>query len=94
MARMVLCVKLGREAEGLDEAPYPGDLGQRIQDNVSAEAWGQWLQRQTMLINEFKLTVVEPEARAFLEKEMEEFFFGDGEGDFGATVKIDPPSGA
>ncbi|MGB0711995.1 MAG: oxidative damage protection protein [Gammaproteobacteria bacterium] len=94
MARMVNCVKLGGEAEGLDEPPYPGDLGQRIFDGVSAEAWGQWLQRQTMLINEFKLSVVEPQARAFLEKEMEEFFFGSGGGDFEATVKIDPPSGA
>ena len=52
MARMVKCVKLGREAEGLDRTPYPGELGKRIYLNVSKEAWQQWLRHQTMLINE------------------------------------------
>ena len=78
MARTVNCVLLGKEAEGLDWAPYPGELGQRIYDNVSKEAWQRWLAHQTMLINEYRLTPIEPEARSFLEKEMEKFFFGDG----------------
>lgn len=78
MAGTVHCVKLGREAEALDRAPYPGELGQRIQQNVSKEAWQMWLEHQTMLINEMRLTPVDPNARQFLEREMEKFFFGDG----------------
>ena len=78
MSRTVNCVMLGQEAEGLDWAPYPGELGQRIYDNVSKEAWQQWLGHQTMLINEYRLTPIEPEARKFLETEMEKFFFGGG----------------
>lgn len=76
MSRLVNCVKLGKEADGLDRAPYPGDLGQRIYDNVSKEAWQQWIQQQTMLINEHRLSVIDPKAREFLEAEMEKFFFG------------------
>lgn len=76
--RTVNCVLLGREAEGLDYAPYPGELGRRIYDNVSKEAWQRWLAHQTMLINEYRLTPIEPEARKFLEREMENFFFGGG----------------
>ena len=76
--RTVNCVLLGREAEGLDYAPYPGDLGRRIFENVSKEAWQRWLGHQTMLINEYRLTPIEPEARKFLEREMEKYFFGDG----------------
>jgi Fe-S cluster biosynthesis and repair protein YggX len=68
MARTVHCVILGKEAEGLDWAPYPGDLGQRIYDNVSKEAWQRWLSHQTMLINEYRLTPIEPDARKFLER--------------------------
>ena len=78
MARMVNCIKLGREAEGLDRPTYPGDLGKRIFDNVSKEAWDQWIRHQTMLINEYRLTPVDPKARKMLEGEMEKFFFGDG----------------
>ena len=78
MSRTVQCVLLGKEAEGLKKPPYPGELGQRIFDNVSAEAWQRWLGHQTMLINEYRLTPFEPEARKFLEKEMEKFFFGEG----------------
>ena len=66
------------EAEGLDFAPYPGGLGQKIYDNVSKEAWQRWLAHQTMLINEYRLTPIEPEARKFLETEMEKYFFGEG----------------
>ena len=78
MPRMIQCVKLGREAEGLERMPYPGPLGQRIFNEVSAEAWGGWLRHQTMLINEYRLTPIEPKARRFLEQEMEKFFFGEG----------------
>ena len=69
---------LGKEAEGLDYAPYPGELGQKIYDSVSKEAWQRWIAHQTMLINEYRLTPIEPEARSFLEKEMEKYFFGEG----------------
>jgi Fe-S cluster biosynthesis and repair protein YggX len=78
MPRKVNCILLGKEAEGLDYAPYPGPLGQRIYDNVSKEAWQRWLAHQTMLINEYRLTPMEPAARKFLETEMEKFFFGGG----------------
>ena len=78
MSRVVHCVKLNREAEGLDRPTYPGELGQRIFDNVSKEAWQQWLQHQTMLINENRLSPVDPKARKFLETQMEQFFFGEG----------------
>ncbi|SVC58649.1 uncharacterized protein METZ01_LOCUS311503 [marine metagenome] len=78
MSRTVHCVKLQKEAEGLDFAPYPGELGQRIYDHVSKEAWQSWLAHQTMLINEYRLTPIEPEARKFLVTEMEKFFFGEG----------------
>ena len=78
MSRNVMCVKLGREAEGLNAPPYPGELGKRIFENVSQEAWRMWLSHQTMLINEYRLTPIEPRAREFLEQEMEKFFFGEG----------------
>jgi Fe-S cluster biosynthesis and repair protein YggX len=71
-------VKLKREAEGLERIPYPGDIGRRIYEQVSKEAWAQWLKHQTMLINEYRLTPIEPKARKFLESEMEKFFFGAG----------------
>ncbi|HBA35111.1 MAG TPA: oxidative damage protection protein [Gammaproteobacteria bacterium] len=76
--RMIQCVKLGIEAEGLERPPYPGDLGKRIYESVSKQAWQQWIQHQTMLINEYRLTPIEPKARQFLEEEMEKFFFGGG----------------
>ena len=78
MTRMVHCVKLGREAEGLDRQPYPGDLGKRLFENVSKEAWQDWLRHQTMLINENRLSPMDPKARKFLEEQMEKFFFGEG----------------
>ena len=78
MARMVQCVLLKREGEGLDRPPYPGELGRRIYEQVSKEAWAQWLRHQTLLINEYRLTPIEPKARKFLEAEMEKFFFGAG----------------
>jgi len=78
MSRMIQCVLLKTEAEGLDFAPYPGELGKRIYAQVSKPAWQRWLAHQTMLINEYRLTPFEPKARAFLEGEMEKFFFGEG----------------
>ena len=78
MARMVQCVVLGTEAEGLDRQPYPGVIGKRIYENVSKLAWQRWLKHQTMLINEYRLTPIEPKARKFLEDEMQKFFFGEG----------------
>jgi Fe-S cluster biosynthesis and repair protein YggX len=78
MSRTVQCVKLGKEAEGLDRPTYPGDLGKRIFENVSKEAWQMWVQQQTMLINEYRLSPIDPKARKFLEEEMQKFFFGDG----------------
>ncbi|HEX7011463.1 MAG TPA: oxidative damage protection protein [Steroidobacteraceae bacterium] len=78
MARTVKCVVLGVEAEGLDHIPYPGELGKRIYDNVSKEGWQRWLRHQTMLINEYRLTPIDPKARQFLVSEMEKFFFGEG----------------
>lgn len=78
MTRMVNCVILKREAEGLGRQPWPGELGKRIYDNVSKEAWQSWLAHQTMLINEYRLNALDPKARGFLAEEMEKFFFGDG----------------
>jgi Fe-S cluster biosynthesis and repair protein YggX len=78
MARMVNCVKLGREAEGLDLPPIPGALGQRIFENVSKEAWQQWLKYQTMLINENRLNLMDPRARKYLSEQMEKHFFAEG----------------
>lgn len=75
MTRQVKCVLLGIETEGLDYAPYPGEIGQRIFENVSKQAWQQWLAHQTMLINEYRLTPFEPKAREFLETEMQKFLF-------------------
>jgi Fe-S cluster biosynthesis and repair protein YggX len=78
MTRTVQCVLLKQEAEGLERMPYPGALGQRIFENVSKEAWAGWVRHQTMLINENRLTPVDPKARKFLEAEMEKYFFGAG----------------
>ena len=77
MARTVQCVKLKKEAEGLAVPPYPGDLGVRIYKSVSKEAWQGWLKHQTMLINEYRLTPMEPKARKFLEEQMDKFFFSE-----------------
>lgn len=78
MSRTVHCVKLDKQAEGLERPPYPGELGQRIYDHVSKEAWQMWLGQQTMLINEYRLSPINPEHRKMLEEQMEKFFFGDG----------------
>ena len=75
MARMVQCVKLGRELPGLDKPPFPGELGQRIYDNVSKQAWGLWPAQSTLIINHYGLNMGDPEARKVLREQMEEFFF-------------------
>jgi Fe-S cluster biosynthesis and repair protein YggX len=79
MSRTVHCIKLGTDAEGLDRPPYPGPLGQRIFENVSKQAWQDWIAHQTRLINEYRLALAESSARKFLAQEMEKFFFGGGD---------------
>lgn len=78
MTRMVQCIKLGHEAEGLERPPYPGALGQRIFEQVSKDAWAAWLKHQTMLVNENRLNLAEAHARKYLAQQMENHFFGDG----------------
>lgn len=78
MARTVNCIKLGREAEGLDFPPYPNELGKRIYDHVSKEAWQQWLRQQTMLVNENRLNLADARARKYLFEQVEKHFFGSG----------------
>ena len=87
MTRMVNCVKLGKEAEGLDRPPYPGPLGQKIFENVSKQAWADWIAHQTRLINEYRLALAEVSARKFLAEEMDKFFFG---GDLTQTGYVPP----
>ena len=89
MARTVHCIKLNREAEGLDFPPYPGELGKRIYENVSKEAWASWLKHQTMLVNENRLNLADPRARKYLAQQMERHFFGEGADTAGVYV---PPS--
>lgn len=78
MPRTVHCVKLGREAEGLDFPPYPGELGRRIFEHVSKEAWREWLEHQKMLVNENRLNLADKKARDYLARQMEQHFFGGG----------------
>jgi Fe-S cluster biosynthesis and repair protein YggX len=78
MSRNVHCVYLKKEAPGLDRPPFPGETGKHIYENVSKEGWERWLKHQTMLINEYRLTPIEPKARKFLESEREKFLFGTG----------------
>ena len=90
MSRTIFCVKLQQEAEGLDFPPYPGELGKRIWENVSKEAWAGWLRHQTMLVNENRLNLADIRARKYLAQQMESYFFGDG-GDRPACYV--PPAG-
>ena len=78
MARMVQCIKLKQESEGLDFPPYPGDLGKRIYNNVSKIAWKQWLEQQKMLVNENRLNLADKKAREYLAQQMDKHFFGEG----------------
>ena len=78
MARMVNCVKIGRELPGLERAPIPGELGERIYENVSEQGWQLWMEQVTILINHYGLTMADPRAQAFMNEQLEEFFFGEG----------------
>jgi Fe-S cluster biosynthesis and repair protein YggX len=88
MSRTIHCAKLGIDAEGLDFAPWPGPLGQRIYAEISKPAWQQWLAHQTMLINENRLNPLDPKSRQFLASEMENFLFG---GDVAPVPGYVPP---
>ncbi len=77
MTRMVHCKKLNEELPGLTRAPYPGEMGKRIYDEISNDAWQQWIRQQTILINEYRLSLIDPKAQAFLKEEMEKFLFGE-----------------
>ena len=78
MARTVQCIKLGIEAEGLDFPPYPGEMGKRLWESVSKQAWAESMQQQTMLVNENRLNLADQRAREYLKRQMEKHFFGDG----------------
>lgn len=78
MTRIIHCMKLNKDAEGFESPPYPGELGQRIVDHISKDAWQLWMNHQTMLINEYRLSMLDPKSRAFLAQEMEKFLFGTG----------------
>ena len=90
MARTVHCIKLEKEAEGLDFAPYPGELGKRIWENVSKDAWAAWLKHQTMLVNENRLNLADLRARQYLARQMENHFFGDGADAAQGYVQVPP----
>lgn len=77
MTRKVHCAKFNEEMDGLDFVPFPGELGKRVYDNISKEAWKQWLSQQTILINEYRLSSLDPKARSFLQEEMQKFLFSD-----------------
>lgn len=78
MTRKIHCIKLNQEAEGLMSQPFPGPLGEKIYNQISKQAWKMWLDHQTMLINEYRLSLMEPKSREFLREEMQKFFFGEG----------------
>lgn len=78
MSHMVHCVKLGKEAPGMKFPPFPNELGKRIYNNVSQEAWDGWLRYQTMIINENRLSLADPRARQYITQQMENYFFGEG----------------
>ena len=92
MTRSIECSKLKKTAEGLDRPPYPGELGQRIYEHISKEAWQLWLIHQTMLINEYRLSLIDPKARTFLQQEMEKFLFSDGSAKPTGYVPPEPSS--
>ena len=91
MARTVKCIKLGREADVLDFPPMPGEMGKRIYENVSKEAWQQWIRLQTMIINENRLNLADPQHRKYLAEQVEKHFFGEGAEQVQGFV---PPPGA
>ncbi len=78
MTRLITCTKLGKPAEGLDHPTWPGDLGQRIFNQISKQAWQDWLRQQTILINEYKLNPLDRAHKKYLASQMEAYLFGDG----------------
>jgi Fe-S cluster biosynthesis and repair protein YggX len=78
MAHMVQDSRFKKEMEGLDEPPFDSDFGHKIFNNVSKQSWGEWVERQKMLLNEYRLQPWTPEAQSFLVEQMQEFFFGEG----------------
>jgi Fe-S cluster biosynthesis and repair protein YggX len=78
MARMVMCKKLNKELPGLERQPYPGETGKKIFEEISQQAWQAWLKHQTMLVNEYRLSLMDQKAQSFLKEEMDKFLFGDG----------------
>lgn len=78
MTRLIECAKLKKTAPALERQPYPGEFGKKIYETISEEAWQLWLAHQTMLINEFRLSMLDPKARDFLRQEMDKFLFGEG----------------
>ncbi len=78
MTKQILCVKLNQIAESLEAPPFPGPLGEKIFNQASKQAWKMWLNHQTMLINEYRLSLIDPKAKEFLQEEMQKFFFGEG----------------
>lgn len=78
MARMVMCKKLNKELPALERQPYPGEAGKKIFEEISQQAWQAWLKHQTMLVNEYRLSLMDPKAQSFLKEEMDKFLFGDG----------------
>jgi Fe-S cluster biosynthesis and repair protein YggX len=78
MPKTIFCIKLNQEAEAMNAPPFPGELGHKIFNQVSQQAWTMWLAHQTMLINEYRLSLADPKSRTFLIEEMEKYFFGEG----------------
>ncbi len=74
----VMCVKFGKEMEGLDRAPWKGEIGQRVYENVSKEAWKLWIEHSKMVMNEYRLNPLDPQSQKIMEEQMEQFFFGEG----------------
>ncbi|AFK63093.1 oxidative damage protection protein [Advenella kashmirensis WT001] len=90
MARMIQCIKLKKEAEGLDYPPYPGELGTKIWNSISKEAWQQWTDIQTRIVNENRLNLADARARKYLQQQMESFLFDDVDVEAQATCRLQP----
>lgn len=78
MTRQVFCQKKQQDADALEQPPIPGETGKRIYENIGAEAWNEWVNHQTIIINEYRLNLMDSKARAFIREEMEKFLFGEG----------------
>lgn len=78
MSRIIFCQKLKKEAEGMEAPPYPGTLGQKIYENISKSAWNNWTEQQTILINEYRLNMMDKKSRDFIKSELEKHLFGEG----------------